>query len=676
MFWLNIGVAALLLSFVAPAQAQTATTVLDAVRICSNFAGADAGAKIAACIADLPSTGGTADARGLQGSQTWSACPFTRVTKPVTVVIGGATHSSSVSCTVPSSVTLDLAQGGIVSMAAATTATINGSVIGPPSQHFAGAGDVLLNGPLHDVPVQWFGALGDGATDDTTAVQKTVTSLTGKGGVFYFPSSGRYKITGTITVSSKRPIHMRCDMFGSVYDTTAQGNGAILLGGTIAGPMFKWTSDSADRAATGGGSVEGCVFIDAANRRFTATAVLDLHDFPLSQVRNNVFQYIKGSAILGEFLVQSEISSNIIRYCGDRSRPAIDLQNGDGVHVAQSLKIDGNRIEVIYDAEYLKVASVPFDISVIDNRFEADTAIAATNGEFIDSAAAYNRFIGNEFNRNTGTQFTLSGAGNTVIGNVFRGGAYATTAFNITGGRNSVTGNIFSSNRTALEVSMVGTTNFTANNMYSSGCLLVNGATGSVIASNTLQDLTCTTTVLGSGSDFWINTGASSHNVITGNVLDNTSGPVRTVGGIRLGGSLNSAINNSLKSFAGSGSGAQGILIASNRAVVTDNTISTAPIVTSFTGGAFSDNPAGTISPEASVTWNPPNVAALGRTSVTVALIGATASDFFDVSFTSQTRDFLIGAVGTANQVDVTLFNIAGGAVDLPSGTLRIKARK
>ncbi len=40
------------------------------VRKCDTFAGADAGAKIAACIADLPSTGGVADARGFEGAQT------------------------------------------------------------------------------------------------------------------------------------------------------------------------------------------------------------------------------------------------------------------------------------------------------------------------------------------------------------------------------------------------------------------------------------------------------------------------------------------------------------------------------------------------------------------------------------------------------------------------------
>lgn len=43
------------------------------IRYCDQFAGADAGAKITACIADLPATGGTADASGIVGSKSSAA---------------------------------------------------------------------------------------------------------------------------------------------------------------------------------------------------------------------------------------------------------------------------------------------------------------------------------------------------------------------------------------------------------------------------------------------------------------------------------------------------------------------------------------------------------------------------------------------------------------------------
>ncbi|MBI4464210.1 MAG: hypothetical protein HY647_05850, partial [Acidobacteria bacterium] len=77
------------------------------VRYANQFAGADAGAKIAAAIADLPSTGGTVDARGLEGAQTIASDPFTGVTKPVRLLLGAATFSHAVTINVPANVRME-----------------------------------------------------------------------------------------------------------------------------------------------------------------------------------------------------------------------------------------------------------------------------------------------------------------------------------------------------------------------------------------------------------------------------------------------------------------------------------------------------------------------------------------------------------------------------------------
>lgn len=68
-----------------------ATLNLDNIRLCDQFPGATAGAKIIACIADLPTTGGTADARALEGGQMISGT--ISITKPVRLVLGAATYS-------------------------------------------------------------------------------------------------------------------------------------------------------------------------------------------------------------------------------------------------------------------------------------------------------------------------------------------------------------------------------------------------------------------------------------------------------------------------------------------------------------------------------------------------------------------------------------------------------
>src|SRR5262245_49546688 len=57
------------------------------IAVCNEFSGADAGAKIAACIADLPPGGGIADARGFEGIHIVSRNMFSGITKPFTLML-------------------------------------------------------------------------------------------------------------------------------------------------------------------------------------------------------------------------------------------------------------------------------------------------------------------------------------------------------------------------------------------------------------------------------------------------------------------------------------------------------------------------------------------------------------------------------------------------------------
>lgn len=70
------------------------------IRFADQFSGSDACAKIAAAIGDLPSSGGTVDARGLDQVQGCSSNPFSTYTKPVTLLLGAVTLNLSVQITV------------------------------------------------------------------------------------------------------------------------------------------------------------------------------------------------------------------------------------------------------------------------------------------------------------------------------------------------------------------------------------------------------------------------------------------------------------------------------------------------------------------------------------------------------------------------------------------------
>lgn len=85
----------------------TAANIPSKVLWAEFFSGADMCAKIASAISTLPSTGGTIDARGFQGAQSCSSNPFSGVgTKPIQVVIGAATVTSTVTWTIPSNFSL------------------------------------------------------------------------------------------------------------------------------------------------------------------------------------------------------------------------------------------------------------------------------------------------------------------------------------------------------------------------------------------------------------------------------------------------------------------------------------------------------------------------------------------------------------------------------------------
>lgn len=177
----------------------------DNVQLCSRHAGATASVKIAACIAALPSTGGIADANGIQGaSQTWTTDPFSGVTKPVMLLVSGATFTQSVPVTVPANVTLTMSQGAIISVGSGQTLTIGGDMAGSSAtSHFSGSGTIRFSGPGRVVLPQWFGAVGDDSTASTTGFNNAALSVATDGGVVdVLP--GTYRVT---TVNMKGNVY-------------------------------------------------------------------------------------------------------------------------------------------------------------------------------------------------------------------------------------------------------------------------------------------------------------------------------------------------------------------------------------------------------------------------------------------------------------------------------------
>ncbi len=77
---------------------------------------------------------------------------------------------------------------------------------------------------------------------------------------------------------------------------------------------------------------------------------------------------------------------------------------------------------------------------------------------------------------------------------------------------------------------------------------------------------------------------------------------------------------------------------------------------------------------ENSKTWDPGSVADGGDISTTLTVTGAELGDYVIASFSLDVTDLVLNAqVTAADTVSVVLANNTGSAVDLGSGTLRVK---
>jgi len=253
--------------------------------------GANFGAKFTAAAALLPSTGGIVDCSNLQGAQTIASDVFTGQTKPITLIWPTGTASSSLSLSIPATTTIDFPEGGILSMAVATTATVLGEVRGTMSQHFAGSGNVSFLGSAtlsrtqYCFP-QWWGATGDGTTDDTaamfTAVQMChdvfipdgeylVNNLTRRtiGTTSYAPGAIWAIDNQTITLSRRANIITRSyvagdDCSGRIISVYGVAN-VTIQGGRITGNYSYPTVPGARAAACAIGSNHGIEIGNSTN---------------------------------------------------------------------------------------------------------------------------------------------------------------------------------------------------------------------------------------------------------------------------------------------------------------------------------------------------------------------------------------------------------------------------
>lgn len=112
---------------------------------------------------------------------------------PRTVVLPAGRWRVTTNLVVPEYITLRLKKGASVIVPASTKLTIKGNFSAPVAPIFSGDGAIVFSSTSQHVYPQWWGAKGDGRTDDTCAIQKSIDA----GANIYLPE-GVY-ILGKIT---------------------------------------------------------------------------------------------------------------------------------------------------------------------------------------------------------------------------------------------------------------------------------------------------------------------------------------------------------------------------------------------------------------------------------------------------------------------------------------------
>lgn len=102
--------------------------------------------------------------------------------------------------TIPSNVTLWFLKGGQLKPDSSKTVTINGAVAAGVWQIFSGSGSIAGSMKVIVLYPQWWGATGDGVTDDTVPTQAAITATSNITSAKLFFPPGTYKLTAPLVI--------------------------------------------------------------------------------------------------------------------------------------------------------------------------------------------------------------------------------------------------------------------------------------------------------------------------------------------------------------------------------------------------------------------------------------------------------------------------------------------
>ena len=150
-----------------------------------------------------------------------------------------AVYKITANVTVPKNITLSF-DNALISITSGHTLTINSSIAAANQQIFESSNTtpVVINSAGDKIPVQWFCAVGDGATDDTLAIQQAINAISASSGAWggvgglsgtIFIPTGKYNISSTLTVTNTCFFTLAGENPGSQLWWTGTSSGTPML---------------------------------------------------------------------------------------------------------------------------------------------------------------------------------------------------------------------------------------------------------------------------------------------------------------------------------------------------------------------------------------------------------------------------------------------------------------
>lgn len=507
------------------------------------------------------------------------------------------------------------------------------------------------------VSVKDFGAVGDGVTDDTSSIQAAMNACAAINAPLYL-NQGTYKVSGTLTLTHFNAVVRGAGMERSVI---VQTNAALSTPTLRTDPAItrNWSglmSDFAVRSANGANNA--AVQINNPNRRHCIERVRV--DCASGETSNGVGIHILRTS--GDALVDGYFTS--ARHCWVE-------KHADGYLVEGQVPGNAN----LHWLEYCTATNC----SGRGAYFKNSTSGRVVGGHYEicgigvlgENAADLQVLGGVYFERNaTHDIHHVSGDAPKFIGNRHNSSAYSGGA-----GR-------------AIRVDAGEFPQIQANTFYegfSSFDIEIGASVGSAVIIDNV-------TKLRDISGGWLSSGPRVSDSGSGTIIAN---PQRTTGGARRylfekGGFYGKTFTLERQKVAqvnGTAGTDPEILAGSNNPNASSGTSGPAGSVYQRVGGTVQLYHKQSASDTdwamvwtflgASAAYDPPSIAAGGSASTTVAVAGAAMGDFVDVSFSLSRQGVIFyGEVTAAGTVTVRLYNPTAGAVDLGSGTIRVRVSK